>query len=318
LTEESKNLAEVTRQEIAQREGTKQAVDIKGKIVEFAWHLQKEGYKSAKNRVDMIRRLIALGANLYDPESIKETLAKQTTWKDGYKMLMMYAYESFLKMEGMTWTKPRYRQEETLPLIPKEEELDQLITGSGKKVGTFLQGLKDTGADPGEMAKLRWIDINSESRTLNITPVKNHNPRTVPISDEFLRRLGTLPKSSQYVFNYQGIRTAFNVARKSITRKLGNPRLKAITMTTFRHWKGTIEYHKTKDIIHVKALLGHRNIQNTMVYINLERAIFTTRNDEFHSSIAKNVEDACRLIEAGFEYVTGEYNDGGKIFRKRK
>jgi len=27
---------------------------------------------------------------------------------------------------------------------------------------------------------------------------------------------------------------------------------------------------------------------------------------------------AISLVEAGFEYVTGEYNDGGKILRKRK
>jgi hypothetical protein len=31
-----------------------------------------------------------------------------------------------------------------------------------------------------------------------------------------------------------------------------------------------------------------------------------------------NAEDACKLIEIGFEYITGEFNDGGKIFRKRK
>jgi hypothetical protein len=33
--------------------------------------------------------------------------------------------------------------------------------------------------------------------------------------------------------------------------------------------------------------------------------------------LGMGVEPTC-LIEAGFEYVTGEYNDGGKIFRKRK
>jgi hypothetical protein len=31
-----------------------------------------------------------------------------------------------------------------------------------------------------------------------------------------------------------------------------------------------------------------------------------------------NTEEACQLIEVGFEYVTGEYTNGGKIFRKRK
>jgi hypothetical protein len=34
--------------------------------------------------------------------------------------------------------------------------------------------------------------------------------------------------------------------------------------------------------------------------------------------IAESVEQAMALIEVGFEYVTGEYNDGGKIFKKRK
>ena len=47
-----------------------------------------------------------------------------------------------------------------------------------------------------------------------------------------------------------------------------------ITFHTARHWKGTMEYHKTKDIIHVKTVLGHKDIHNTMMYINLEQALF--------------------------------------------
>ncbi len=30
------------------------------------------------------------------------------------------------------------------------------------------------------------------------------------------------------------------------------------------------------------------------------------------------MKEACALVDAGFEYVTGEYTDGGKIFRKPK
>jgi len=29
-------------------------------------------------------------------------------------------------------------------------------------------------------------------------------------------------------------------------------------------------------------------------------------------------DEACKLIEVGFEYVTEEYTDGGKIFRKQE
>lgn len=79
-----------------------------------------------------------------------------------------------------------------------------------------------------------------------------------------------------------------------------------------------MEYHKTKDILHVKKLLGHKCIKSTMIYINLEAAAFIESKDEFTVRVANTVEEACKLIEVGFEYVTSEYNDGGKIFRKRK
>ena len=78
-----------------------------------------------------------------------------------------------------------------------------------------------------------------------------------------------------------------------------------------------MEYHKTKDILHVQRLLGHRSIQNTLIYVDLESKLFNTATEGFTSRIAHNTGEACNLIEGGFEYVTGEYDDGGKIFRKR-
>jgi hypothetical protein len=50
----------------------------------------------------------------------------------------------------------------------------------------------------------------------------------------------------------------------------------------------------------------------------MEQALFSNSSNEYHVKIAQSVEQAMALIEVGFEYVTGEYNDGGKIFRKRK
>jgi hypothetical protein len=40
--------------------------------------------------------------------------------------------------------------------------------------------------------------------------------------------------------------------------------------------------------------------------------------DCFACEIADTTEQAKKLIENGYEYVTGEYDDGGKLFRKRK
>lgn len=77
-------------------------------------------------------------------------------------------------------------------------------------------------------------------------------------------------------------------------------------------------YHKTKDILHVKGVLGHKCIQSTMVYINLDQAYLNQQSEDFTVRVAHNAGEASELVEAGFDYVTGEYSDGGKIFRKRK
>ena len=71
-------------------------------------------------------------------------------------------------------------------------------------------------------------------------------------------------------------------------------------------------YHHTKDLLFVMQRLGHRNIQNTMVYTHLVN--FET--DEYTVRVAETIQEACGLIEAGFEYVTDM--EGAKIFRKRK
>jgi len=112
------------------------------------------------------------------------------------------------------------------------------------------------------------------------------------------------------------MRRTYEALRKRTITKLANPRLKRITFHTFRHWKGTTEYHKTKDILHVKTVLGHKAITSTMAYINLESAIFHTADHKFYVKTAKTVDEASKLIELGFEYV--QEMNGINIYRKRK
>lgn len=79
-----------------------------------------------------------------------------------------------------------------------------------------------------------------------------------------------------------------------------------------RHWGATMEYHRTKDILHVKERLGHRSINSTLIYTHL----VNFESDEFHTAISKSLEEDEELLKAGFEYVTER--EDVKIFRKRK
>jgi len=59
-------------------------------------------------------------------------------------------------------------------------------------------------------------------------------------------------------------------------------------------------------------ILGHRNINNTLIYTQLANL----KDDDYTSKVAKTTEETCKLVEAGFEYVCNV--NGDKIFRKRK
>jgi len=75
-------------------------------------------------------------------------------------------------------------------------------------------------------------------------------------------------------------------------------------------------YHQTKDILYVKEFLGHRNINSTLKYVQLEQALFDEDADSFTCGVTKTPGEIKQLIEAGFDYVIE--NCGLVYFHKRK
>ena len=63
--------------------------------------------------------------------------------------------------------------------LPLESELDALVANTRQKMYSFLQLLKETGIEPGEAWKLRWVDVDIQRKTVAITPTKNHNARVI-------------------------------------------------------------------------------------------------------------------------------------------
>jgi integrase len=317
------SLVEVeTRQEIAQREGTMPSTpSAEAEVLRYLIWLKNQGFSqhTIRSRANLLKWIGNKKADLNDPETVKMAIANANNWCETTKLLATTAYDSFLKWEGKTWIPPRYKQIQKLPFIPTEEELDALIIAGSKRLTTLLQILKETGVRLGEALTLEWTDIDFERNLIRVNhPEKGSNPRILVMSKKLANMINTLPKKSHLVLNRnpKTCETALWNLRRKAAFKLQNPRLQSITFHTFRHWKATTEYHKTHDIFHVQRLLGHRNIQNTAIYITLENGMFQTENNDFHVAVAKTLEDACKLLEVGFEYVCDMHD--AKLFRKRK
>jgi len=319
VAEGAKNLAEVeTRKETGQREAAETVdLDVKGKMVQFLWKLKKQGVKerTIETYHYYLQLLIRRGADLRDPESVKGVIAEQK-WSVNTKAIAVSAYDKWIKIFKGRWDPPQYKRTRRIPFIPLESELDQLISGANRKMAAFLQLLKETGMRSGEALSLKWTDIDFKNNTVTLNePEKHGNPRVFKISSTLIAMLNMLPKKHERIFGGQNPRNfgrIYGKYRNRMAFKLQNPRLKKISFHTFRHWKATMEYHKTKNILHVMNLLGHKDVRTTLIYTQL----IEFEGDEYHSATAKTVEEAKNLVEAGFEYVC-TYNDV-MLFRKRK
>lgn len=164
--------------------------------------------------VSALRVLASRGADLSSPESVKEVISKQN-WSGNRRKNVINAYTLFLKMQGLTWEKPKYTIEQKIPFIPTEQELDALVAGAGKKLAAFLQLLKETAMRAGEAIRLEWTDIDFERRTITLNkPKKRSNPRIWRVSNKLIAMLKNLPKENERVFG----RATYNTMKQALQR----------------------------------------------------------------------------------------------------
>jgi integrase len=125
--------------------------------------------------------------------------------------------------------------------------------------------------------------------------------------------IATLPTQRIWTSKPRNVSETIRRHRNVVAKKLGNSNLNRITLKTFRHWKATTEYHKTKDLLYVKELLGHKSIQNTLIYTHL---VDFEDNDQFIVKVAKTLDEYTELLEPGYNYIS-DFDDM-KVLRKRK
>lgn len=329
-TKVAKNLDAAKQKQKAAGEKTRNSTDLNSELFNYSWWMKKNGYAESTIRVwtNTLSTLKKLGGNLSDPESIKVVLTsakcqkinKGKPWSQARKHIAIASYDLFLKMNGQTWNPPRCKVTRKLPFIPAEKEIDALISGCGKKTSVFLQLLKETGMRCGEANKLLWMDLDPEKRVLILNdPEKNGTPRVFNLSVKLIQMLLCLPKKNEKIFadvTMDSLKSGFFKSRRLISKKLQNPRLTKISFHTFRHWKATMLYHETKDPLYVKEFLGHKKLDTTLLYIQLEKALFKTESSEFNVKVAETKEEIQELLAVGFEFVCQK--DGLAYFRKRK
>jgi integrase len=281
--------------------------------------MKKNGY--SKYTINYTRKALQLlnkNCDLEDPDSVKEFIARQDT-TTSYKRNLCYSYEHYLKHHGLTWIRPRYRAKNDLPKIPTENKIDMIISASYRSLALKLKISKETGLRPIEVVSLRTRDVDFDKGLLYPSTAKHGSGRVLKLKQDTLSLLKLWIQKNDLGLNdklfndspeYYGKK--FRDVRNRVAEKLNDPSLKSIRLYDLRHFYATMLYHKTKDILYVKQQLGHKKLNTTLRYTQL----INFREEEYTVKIANNIDEAIKLLESGFEYIT-DY-EGKKLFRKRK
>jgi integrase len=284
--------------------------------------MKKEAYEESTIKATA-KRLKHLQRNctLANPEIIKTYIANKKC-SNSYKECLIETYDIYMRSINQQWNKPFYKRYDKLPKIPTEEKIDMLISQASPRMALILSMSKDMGTRPVELTWLKVSDINLQNGIVNITGAKHTVGRngklkntTLDMLKQYILRKHLNTDSRLFPTKTENISKDYSHLRNKLAQKLQDPTFKSIRLYDFRHFKATMEYHKTKDLLHIKALLGHKDLRTTLRYTQL---LDTLENDEYHCKTATNKDEATILIENGFEYVATIPNENIMLFRKRK
>lgn len=107
--------------------------------------------------------------------------------------------------------------------------------------------------------------------------------------------------------------SSFHNRMLKLAKRHNNPRLTKIHYHTFRHCKALREYHKTRDILHVMVVLGHRKIDTTYRYVRLYHQIYKPQQP---NQFITNKEERIEIMNDGWNLINKDGADW--YFRKPK
>ena len=165
-----------------------------------------------------------------------------------------------------------------LPFVPSQEETFTFITTiPDLKQKAMVAVMYSSGLRIGEVCHLRYEDISRNTMKVHILHSKNSQERFAPLSKYALDILTeywfSFGRPKGWLFPKQTdpdrpIDTFF-LSRHihEHEERLGWP--KRLTCHSFRHALGTHLYENGADLLTIQAVLGHRSITSTTIYVHL-------------------------------------------------
>lgn len=173
---------------------------------------------------------------------------------------------------------PTRRFDSYLPFVPTKDEVWTLIsTMPDLKPKAMLAVMYSSGLRIGEVCHLRYGDIDRKRMRIHVAHGKNRSDRYAVLSKQALdiltqywfayrKPMGWLfPKQ----FNQKEPIDTFYLSRHIHQHEQYLGWEERITCHSLRHAFGTHLYEDGVDLLTIKALLGHKSLNSTTIYVHL-------------------------------------------------
>ena len=194
---------------------------------------------------------------------------------------LRYLYRIFDRTESRVIL-PSIERQKALPVVLSQQEVRLLLkTPKLLKHRLMMALLYGCGLRNFELCKLKIVDLDLIRKQLHVREGKGKKDRYVPLCDLLIRGVETYleaEKPVEFLFNGQsdeeggytglstrGVQWVMREARQRSGIK------KQITAHTLRHSYATHLLEMGTDIITLKDLLGHGDIQTTLGYLHVAR-----------------------------------------------
>lgn len=158
-----------------------------------------------------------------------------------------------------------------VPKIPRQApkylsvaQLEALLSALPRRSRDIIYFYAKTGMRLSEGLNLKWEDVRGSKILVHQTKHPGQAFRIIPMDDRIRKKLAKLPKKGELIFGItkQQLRDDFYLARKKAE-------LEWATIHTLRHTFASHLVMAGVPIRTVQELLGHTQIQTTMIYAHL-------------------------------------------------
>ncbi len=224
-----------------------------------------------------------------DPEQVKDYLyllqQRSKTPSQTYFKHTVYGLRFLLKTEGLPYEHlhlPSIQKTTKLPVVLSKQEVWQMLQAAKLLKHKILIGLiYGCGLRCMEVRNIELKHLDFDRNILHIVQGKGNKDRQVPLSDHIIRGIQkyiSAEQPQQYLFEGKtGINGDDFDSRysqrgvqwvvKTVAKRAGI--LKDVHTHTLRHSYATHLLEDGLDIVTLKGLLGHQNIETTMEYLHV-------------------------------------------------